>query len=104
MVTKYEYNCPILEEAGYHYINRNGGEKVCTNCKLEKCVLDTGGLIKSNYQEGRRQVIEKVEQIKHDVPTYSVIEGTNVKIPEPPALYILKEDWQSLLKELEEKE
>lgn len=50
-------------------------------------------------QEGIREVVEWLQDNFKDVPAYSKVEGSNIKIPEPPAKYILGDKWQSKLKD-----
>lgn len=49
-------------------------------------------------QAGIREVMEWIESLD-DAPTYSVCEGTNIKIPEPPSKLVLRKELQAKKKD-----
>ena len=52
-----------------------------------------------SFKTGRKEVVDWIENNSEDVPTECFIEGSNIKVQEPPAKYILGREWQSKLKE-----
>lgn len=47
------------------------------------------------HQAGIREVVEWFDCNATDMPATTIIEGTNVRVPEPPAKYILGKKWQA---------
>ena len=63
-----------------------------------KAMAQLADMTEECKQMGRQEVVEWVEA-QEDTPTYSVCEGTNLKIPEPPAKIIYTKAWQAQLQE-----
>ena len=49
-------------------------------------------------EAGRMEVVDWIESCK-DLPTYSICEGTKVRISEPPSKLVLIREWKDKLKE-----
>ncbi len=67
----------------------------CAVCHRKVQAEITGDIA---FKAGIREVVEWVESLP-DTPTESICEGTNIRVPEPPAKLVFSDNWQAKLKE-----